>query len=194
MFTRFIMSLMAIILLSISMSMDAFAVSVGRGAALGRPPLREALRTGIVFGVVEAITPLIGWAAGVAAASYISTIDHWVAFALLGAVGLNMLYSALKGEDHSEDNKAKASFLVLVATAIGTSLDAMAVGVSLAFLDVNIAVIAIGIGLATFLFASGGIMVGRLIGERFGRYAEGAAGIVLIGLGSSILYEHLTAI
>jgi manganese efflux pump family protein len=188
------MSIMAIILLSISMSMDAFAVSVGRGAALGRPPFREALRTGIVFGVVEAITPLVGWAAGVAAAAYISTIDHWVAFVLLGAVGLNMIYSALKGDEQDEQSTVKASFLVLVATAIGTSLDAMAIGVSLAFLDVNIAVIALGIGLATFVFASGGIMVGRLLGERFGRYAEGVAGIVLIGLGSSILYEHLMAV
>lgn len=187
------MSLMAIILLAFSMSMDAFAVSVGRGASMGRPRLGEALRTGVVFGVVEAITPLIGWLAGVAASSYIATVDHWVAFVLLGAVGLNMLYAALKGEAPGDENKAGSSFLVLVATAVGTSLDAMAVGVSLAFLDVNIVVIALAIGLATFLLASGGMLVGRVIGERFGRYAEGVAGLVLIGLGSSILYEHLAA-
>jgi manganese efflux pump family protein len=189
------MSIMAIILLAFSMSMDAFAVSVGRGAAMGRPRFGQALQTGVVFGVVEAITPLIGWAAGVAASSYISAIDHWVAFVLLGAVGLNMLYAALKGDaDQADEPKTGSSFFVLVATAVGTSLDAMAVGVSLAFLDVNIVVIAAAIGLATFLLASGGMLVGRLIGERFGRYAEGAAGLVLIGLGSSILYEHLTAI
>lgn len=188
------MSFMAIIVLAISMSMDAFAVSVGRGAAMGRPRLSEALRTGIVFGAVEAITPLIGWAAGVAAAAYISAVDHWIAFALLAVVGLNMLYAAFKGGDADDDSsRTGMSFMVLIATAIGTSLDAMAVGVSLAFLDVNILVIAGAIGIATFLLSSGGMLVGRLIGARFGRLAEGVAGIALVGLGSSILYEHLTA-
>lgn len=185
------MSIMAIIMLAISMSMDAFAVSVGRGAALGRPRFSEALRTGVVFGIVEAITPLIGWAAGVAASRYITAVDHWIAFGLLGAVGGNMLYAALRGGDDSESaSRQKMSFTVLVATAIGTSLDAMAVGVSLAFLEVNILVIAAAIGVATFFFSTGGMLVGRLIGERFGRIAEAAAGLVLIGLGASILYEH----
>lgn len=186
------MSYLAIILLAFSMSMDAFAVSVGRGAALGRPRITEALRTGIVFGVVEAITPLVGWAAGFAAASYISAVDHWIAFAPLGFVGLNMLYAAVRGKDSSAAAK-NTSFLLLLATAVGTSLDAMAVGVSLAFLDVNIIVVAIAIGMATFLLSSGGMLVGRLIGARFGRMAEGVAGLVLIGLGCSILFEHLTA-
>lgn len=188
------MSFMAIIVLAISMSMDAFAVSVGRGAAMGKPRFSEALRTGMVFGIVEAITPLIGWAAGVAAASYISAVDHWVAFALLSVVGLNMLYAAIKGGDEADEKSgAKMSFMVLIATAVGTSLDAMAVGVSLAFLDVNILVIAAAIGLATFIFSSGGMLVGRLIGERFGRAAEGVAGVALFALGASILYEHLMA-
>lgn len=187
------MSVMAIVVLAFSMSMDAFAVSVGRGAAMGRPHFSEAIRTGLVFGIVEAITPLIGWAAGIAAASYISAVDHWIAFGLLAAVGLNMLYAAFKGEDETNGtSRPGMSMMVLVATAIGTSLDAMAVGVSLAFLEVNILVIATAIGMATFLLSSGGMLVGRLIGERFGRVAEGIAGIALIVLGASILYEHLT--
>jgi manganese efflux pump family protein len=188
------MSYMAIIVLAISMSMDAFAVSVGRGAAMGRPRFSEALRTGVVFGIVEAITPLIGWAAGVAAAAYISAVDHWIAFGLLAVVGLNMIYSAAKGGDEDDrETGTGMSFMVLIATAVGTSLDAMAVGVSLAFLDVNILVIAAAIGFATFLLSSSGMLIGRLIGGQFGRLAEGIAGIALIGLGSSILYDHLSA-
>ncbi|MGU3492610.1 manganese efflux pump MntP family protein [Xanthobacteraceae bacterium A53D] len=188
------MSPFAIVVLAVSMSVDAFAVSVGRGAVLGRPRVSEALRTGAVFGIVEAITPLIGWAAGVAASSYVEAIDHWIAFALLGGVGLHMLYAALlKAGDGDEARAVGRSFLVLLATAVGTSLDAMAIGVSLAFLDVNIVVIAIAIGLATFLLSSGGMLVGRLIGARFGRWAEGVAGVALIGLGLSILIEHLSA-
>lgn len=186
------MSFAAIIVLAFSMSMDAFAVSVGRGAALGRPAFRETLRTGIVFGVVEAITPLLGWAAGVVAAQYVTAVDHWIAFGLLAAVGANMLYAAFSNSP-DEESKPGMSFVVLMATAVGTSLDAMAVGVSLAFLEVNILVIAAAIGAATFLMSSGGMLVGRLIGERLGRIAEGAAGVALIALGSSILYEHLLA-
>lgn len=185
------MSPVAVLVLAFSMSVDAFAVSVGRGAALGRPRLGEALRTGAIFGIVEAITPLIGWAAGVAASSVIESVDHWVAFGLLSAVGLHMLHAAIwKKEDATP---VGSSFYVLMATAVGTSLDAMAVGVSLAFLDVDIVTIAIAIGLATFLMSSAGMLVGRLIGERFGRYAEGVAGIALCGLGLSILIEHLAA-
>lgn len=186
------MSFMAIVVLALSMSMDAFAVSVGRGAALGRPKFSQALQTGIVFGIVEALTPLLGWAAGVAAAQYIRAVDHWVAFGLLAAVGMNMLYAALRIPAEDETPRVGTSFMVLVATAIGTSLDAMAVGVSLAFLEVNIIVIAVAIGVATFVLSSGGMLVGRLIGERFGRLAEGIAGVALFCLGAAILYEHLT--
>lgn len=186
------MSALAIAVLAISMSIDAFAVSVGRGAAIGRPPLREALRTGAVFGLVEAITPIIGWAAGVAASAYVEAFDHWIAFVLLAGVGLHMLYAALTGREEERAPRGR-SLAILIATAIGTSLDAMAVGVSLAFLDVNIIVIAIAIGLATFVMSSGGMLVGRVIGERFGRIAELVAGIALCILGTLILIEHLGA-
>lgn len=185
------MSPVAILMLAISMSVDAFAVSVGRGAALGRPKFQEAMRTGIVFGIVEAITPLIGWAAGFAASQFIEAVDHWIAFGLLSAVGLHMLHAATRKQADEAAAPAKVSLSVLIATAIGTSLDAMAVGVSLAFLNVNILVIAAAIGVATFLMSSGGMLVGRLIGERFGRIAEAFAGVALVALGISILIEHL---
>jgi putative Mn2+ efflux pump MntP len=186
------MSPFTITVLAVSMSVDAFAVSVGRGAALGRPRFSEALRTGAVFGIVEALTPLIGWAAGVAASGLVEAIDHWIAFTLLAGVGLHMLYATIwSGGD--DDKPVGRSLAVLLATAVGTSLDAMAVGVSLAFLDVNIIIIAIAIGLTTFIMSSGGLLVGRLIGARFGRLAEAIAGIALCGLGLMILVEHLSA-
>ncbi|RZS88059.1 putative Mn2+ efflux pump MntP [Phyllobacterium myrsinacearum] len=186
------MSPIAILVLAISMSVDAFAVSVGRGAALGRPRFSESIRTGAVFGIVEAITPLIGWAAGVAASGFVQAVDHWIAFGLLGAVGFRMLYAACCQRQQTEERVGNSAYMLL-ATAIGTSLDAMAVGISLAFLNVNILVIALAIGVATFLMSSGGMLVGRLIGERFGRVAEATAGAALIILGASILVEHLTA-
>ncbi|WP_226575086.1 manganese efflux pump MntP [Acuticoccus sediminis] len=187
------MSPFGIAVLAVSMSVDAFAVSVGRGAAIGRPRVSEALRTGVVFGVIEALTPVLGWAAGVAASQYVAVVDHWIAFLLLAGVGVHMLWSAVRGGG-GEDRNRGHSFIVLVATAIGTSLDAMAVGVSLAFLEVNIVTIAAAIGLATFLMSSGGILLGRLIGARLGRTAEMLAGVALCGLGMFILLEHLGVI
>jgi manganese efflux pump family protein len=185
------MSPISILVLAVSMSVDAFAASVGRGASLGRPRFSEALRTGAVFGIIEAITPVIGWAAGIAASGLVQAVDHWIAFALLSVVGIRMIYTAIwKSEDAQPVGR---SLGVLMATAIGTSLDAMAVGVSLAFLNVNIMVIAIAVGLATFIMSSGGMLIGRIIGDRLGRFAESIAGIAVFGLGLSILVEHLTA-
>ena len=186
-----LMSPTAIAVLAVSMSVDAFAASVGRGASIGRPRLSEVLRTGVVFGIVEAITPVIGWAAGIAASQYVEAIDHWIAFALLVGVGLHMLYAAVWGSDDGAPRER--SFSMLLATAVGTSLDAMAVGVSLAFLNVSIFVIAAAIGMATFLMSAGGMLVGRIVGERLGRAAEFIAGVALCGLGTMILFQHLSA-
>ena len=183
------MTPIAIAILAISMSVDAFAAAIGRGASLERVRLGDAMRTGIVFGTIEAITPLIGWGAGLLAAGYITAVDHWVAFALLGLVGGRMLLEAFRREE--EAVPSARSFWMLCVTALGTSIDAMAVGVSLAFLDVNIWLIAAAIGFATFCMATGGMLAGRLLGSRMGRIAEGIGGVALILLGCSILYEHL---
>ncbi|WP_431283037.1 manganese efflux pump MntP family protein [Humitalea sp. 24SJ18S-53] len=185
------MTPIAITVLALSMSVDAFAAAIGRGATTQRIGLGDAMRTGIVFGVVEATTPLIGWGAGILAAGYIAAIDHWVAFVLLAAVGGRMLLEAARRKE--DEVPSGRSPWVLIVTAIGTSIDAMAVGVSLAFLQVNIWAIAAAIGFATFCMATGGMLAGRLLGSRFGRIAEALGGAALIILGSTILYEHLVA-
>ncbi|MFC0409416.1 manganese efflux pump MntP [Roseomonas elaeocarpi] len=186
------MSPIAIALLSLSMSADAFAASLAKGAALDRPRWREVFRTGVVFGTVEAITPLLGWLAGFAASAVIAAVDHWIAFALLAVIGGRMVLGALRPKADTEAARPRRHGLgVLLATAVGTSLDAMAVGVSLVFLDVNIAVVAGAIGLATCAMAMVGMVVGRHVGGRCGRWAEGLGGLFLVGLGSKILVEHL---
>jgi putative Mn2+ efflux pump MntP len=177
------------VVLAFSMSADAFAAALGKGAALDRPRLNEALRTGFVFGIIEAITPAIGWAAGVAASSYITAIDHWIAFALLTAIGAKMIWESVRRSDERRKPN-RHSLKILVATAIGTSIDAMAVGVTLAFIDADIVVTALAIGCATFLMATLGILIGRFIGEKFGRIAEAIGGIGLIVIGVTILVEH----
>lgn len=190
------MSPVTIFFLSMSMSVDAFAVSVGRGVALNRPRISEALRTGAVFGAVEAITPFMGWVAGVLASGWVAQVDHWLAFGLLMAVGLHMLYQAAQTPAAEDDEADGKGMILLLVTALGTSLDAMAVGLSLAFIGVGlpvIIIISISIGLASFLMATIGLTIGKLIGDRFGRMAEVLAGVVLCGIGISILVEHLAA-
>lgn len=178
-------------ILAVSMSVDAFVACLGKGAAQSRAGLGQALRTGAIFGAVEAITPLIGWGAGVAANRYVEAVDHWIAFALLTAVGLHMLFQALSRD--TEAAPAPSTLWRTLLTAIGTSIDAMAVGVSLAFLQVNILWIALAIGVTTMTLSTSGLLAGRLLGRRFGRIAEMFGGAALIGLGGSILLRHLGA-
>jgi manganese efflux pump family protein len=183
------MNLITTAVLALSMSADAFAAALGKGAALANPRLNEALRAGLIFGTVEAITPAIGWAAGVSASRYISAFDHWVAFIALAAIGGKMLWESAR-RPKGEQKPTQHSLTVLISTAIGTSIDAMAIGVTLALMEANIVVAALAIGGTTFALATLGIMLGRLIGTRLGRIAEAAGGIMLILIGAKILVDH----
>ncbi|MBU9849342.1 manganese efflux pump MntP [Rahnella aceris] len=187
------MQLYTILILAFGMSMDAFAAAIGKGASLHRPPLKEALRTGLIFGVIEAITPVIGWGIGLAASQFIMSWDHWVAFTLLLILGIRMIAEAFRKDKLEEDTQAprRHGFWVLVTAALATSLDAMAVGVGLAFLQVNILVMALTIGAATTIMATSGMLLGRFLGAAMGKWAEILGGVVLIGIGTSILIEHL---
>ena len=181
----------AIAVLSLSMSTDAFAAAVGRGAS-HRPSVPEALKAGLVFGVIEAITPLVGWTLGLVAAGLVERIDHWIAFVLLAAVGGKMVWEGLKPRDAEEDGAPRKSGpWALIATAFGTSIDAAAVGVGLAFLGANIWVIAASIGFTTFVCTTIGMLIGKAVGLKIGKTAELVGGAALIGLGAMILLEHM---
>ncbi len=179
-----------VILLALSMSTDAFAAAIAKGARLDRPSIGEALRTGLIFGGIETATPLIGWVMGKAASRFIAAYDHWIAFGILGAIGAKMIWDALRREP-DEQKPSSHSLAVLVLTAIGTSIDALAVGVTLAIIGANIIVNALAIGAATFTMVTIGTMMGRSLGERLGHWAEAAGGVALILIGSAILAEHI---
>jgi putative Mn2+ efflux pump MntP len=185
------MNPVATLFLAFAMSTDAFAAAIGKGATLHRPQWREAIRAGLIFGVIEATTPLIGWFLGKAAAQYVSAWDHWIAFTLLFMLGARMVRNGLSAKEDPEEKAATHSFWLLALTGFATSIDAMAVGAGLAFVDVNIYSTAAAIGLATMAMVTLGIMLGRVLGHVAGRRAETAGGVVLIGIGSAILAEHL---
>jgi putative Mn2+ efflux pump MntP len=189
------MNFIATAALALAMSTDAFAVAIGKGAALQRPQWREALRTGAIFGVIEGLTPLVGWLLGQAAAPYVEAWDHWIAFVLLGFLGLRMLREGWLADDGAdeEDKPQSHSFWLLAVTGFATSIDAMAVGVGLAFMDADILSTAGAIGFCTFTMVTLGVMLGRALGKVVGKRAELAGGVVLVVIGSMILYQHLSA-
>ncbi|EJN06621.1 manganese efflux pump MntP [Herbaspirillum sp. YR522] len=186
------MNFPALLLLALAMSTDAFAAAIGKGAAMQRPRFIQALRIGLLFGVIEAITPLIGWLIGSIATQWVAAWDHWIAFTLLLVLGVSMVREGLSNGDDDEPAPAQnQSVIKLALTAVATSIDAMAVGVGLAFVNVSIVEASLLIGLATTTMVTIGILLGRALGGLIGKRAEILGGVVLIGVGVAILYEHL---
>lgn len=169
--------------LGASLSVDAFAAAIGKGASGPKPRWSDALRVGAIFGFFEAITPAIGWMTGLALSAWIAAVDHWIAFALLLGVGGNMIRMALKAEGEEKSPKEKRGIASLVATVLATSIDATAVGVSLAVMQVNILAACLVIGGITTVVATIGVMIGRHASSYLGRYAEMAGGLALTGVG-----------
>ncbi|MFM2476433.1 manganese efflux pump MntP family protein [Celerinatantimonas sp. MCCC 1A17872] len=196
------MNPVAFTVLALAMSTDAFAAAIGKGAAIKKPRFVDALKMGILFGIIEAISPIIGWFAGHFAAGYIDAWDHWIAFFLLAFLGINMIRNGWSTDEEvpSDDvveKVVKPSIVALIFTAIGTSIDSAAVGVSLAFVKMNICVAALMIGLSTTVMVTLGVMVGRMVGKFFGNRAEIIGGVTLVAVGVWILLENthmLTAI
>lgn len=188
------MTLTALIFLALAMSTDAFAAALGKGAAMEKPRFFQALRIGLLFGCIEAVTPIIGWALGSLASKWIAQWDHWVAFFLLLGLGGHMVWVGLHGDPEEEGAAAAPQSVVALAlTAVATSIDAMAVGVGLAFINVNIVYAALSIGLATTVMVTIGVLLGRMLGAAIGKKAEIVGGVVLVVVGATILYEHLSA-
>ena len=181
------MGLLELFLLAVGLSMDAFAVSVCKGMAQGRPSVSASAIAGLWFGGFQALMPLIGYLAGIRFSSYIEAVDHWIAFILLGLIGINMIREA------ADDEKADAGFhwKEMLILAIATSIDALAVGVTFAFLGVNIVPAVSMIGGITFALSALGVWLGSLFGGRFRGGAEAAGGAILILAGIRILIEHL---
>lgn len=185
------MSPFALLLLAFAMSTDAFAAAIGKGASLKHPRLTEAFKIGLIFGSIEALTPLVGWLIGKSASGYVEAWDHWIAFSLLTILGLHMISEGIKPEEDEVEKPLKQSLLRTCLTAFGTSIDALAVGVGLALINVNIWVAAALIGLATTLMVTLGIMLGRAVGAVLGHRAEIFGGVTLIAVGVWILSGHL---
>lgn len=176
--------------IAVALAMDAFAVSVCKGLSTDKLKMRHYFLIGLWFGGFQAAMPALGYLLGSTFESYITAIDHWIAFILLALIGANMIREALGGDDES----FAPSFAVsaMLPLAIATSIDALAVGITFALLpDVNIFVAVGSIGVTTFLISAAGLRIGNIFGAKFKKPAEIVGGAILILMGVKILIEHL---
>lgn len=180
-------------LIGLGLAMDAFAVAICKGLGMSKLNKKQAIIISIYFGGFQALMPLIGWLLGVGFQQYIVSIDHWIAFVLLGFIGGKMIYEAIKGDDEDaiEVKDAPLNHKELVLLAIATSIDALAVGVTFAFLEVPIVESIVMIGVTTFIICIIGVVIGNFFGSRLKKKAEFAGGLILILIGLKILLEHL---
>ena len=182
------MELYELFIIAVSLSMDAFAVSICKGLSTGRPRLRLCLACGGWFGGFQALMPFLGWLLGVRFQGMIVSVDHWIAFFLLGLIGFNMVREARGGEAEELDSSFRPE--AMLPLAVATSIDALAVGVTFAFLQVVILPAVLFIGVTTFVLSAVGVKAGSVFGARYRSRAELAGGLVLIGMGIKILLEH----
>ena len=185
------MGLFELILIAVGLSMDAFAVSICKGLNMRRMNYRHAGIIALFFGVFQALMPTIGWLLGKQFESYITSIDHWIAFLLLGFIGVNMIREALgEEEDSPECPQEHLDLKELFMLAIATSIDALAVGVSFALLEVNILSASVIIALTTLLCSLVGAYLGKAFGSLLKSKAEVFGGVILVLIGLKILLEH----
>ncbi|MDD6208349.1 MAG: manganese efflux pump MntP family protein [Clostridiales bacterium] len=183
------MGLLELFILAVGLSMDAFAVSVCKGLAMKKINCKKAFVVGGWFGGFQALMPLIGYLLGNRFKNYITSIDHWIAFVLLGLIGINMIKEALgKEEEEADDSLGLKTMFVL---AVATSIDALAVGITFAFLNVRIVEAVSLIGITTFVISCIGVKIGNVFGIKYKSKAELAGGVILVLLGLKILLEHL---
>ena len=184
------MSYLELFIIAVGLSMDAFAVSIAKGLSVCRIAPRHSLCVGSWFGGFQALMPLVGFYLGVTFSRFVTSVDHWIAFFLLGLIGMNMIRESFSREEVAPDPDFSVRTMFIMAVA--TSIDALAVGISLAMAgDVNIVAAVLLIGVTTFLLSGVGVKVGNIFGSRFEKKAQLLGGVILILLGTKILLEHL---
>lgn len=187
------MGYIELLLTAVALSMDAFAVAICKGLSMKKVTLKNAAIVGAWFGIFQAGMPLIGYFVGKQFESAIKSVDHWIAFVLLGIIGVNMIREALSREEETASCDAGADLRVkaMFPMAVATSIDALAVGITFAFLNANIVPAVSFIGIATLIISMLGVKIGNLFGKKYKARAELCGGAILILIGLKILLEHL---
>ena len=187
----YVPAMIEILLISVSVAMDAFAVSIGKGLTVTRVRPVDVIKTALWFGGFQALFPLLGFFAANTFSKYVTAVDHWIIFALLAFIGGNMIREAFGEEEENSRETAQFDWRHILPLAVACSIDAFAVGVSFAFMQVNIWFSVIVIGVVTGAFSAAGLYIGRVFGARWQKPAQIAGGAVLVLIGLKVLLEHL---
>lgn len=182
------MTIIEIAVIGVALAMDAFAVSICKGLAMNKMNYKKAIIIALFFGFFQAIMPLLGYFLGNTFAKSIAAIDHWIAFILLGLIGMNMIKEARSQEEECFDDTLKIRDLIMLS--IATSIDALAIGITFAFFKVPILMAISVIGIITFIICVIGVKIGNVFGEKYKSKAELVGGAILIIMGLKILIEH----
>lgn len=185
-----------ILLISVSVAMDAFAVSIGKGLTVSRVRVQDAVKSALWFGGFQMLFPILGYFAASTFSKYVTQFDHWIIFALLVFIGGNMVHEAFEEDEENSKETAQFDWKHMLPLAVACSIDAFAVGVSLAFMftKAHMAFAILSIGVVTGLFSAAGLYIGHAFGSRWQEPAQIAGGVVLILLGVKVLLEHLGVI
>ena len=186
------MGIVEITLLGIGLAMDAFAVSICKGLSMKKMNWKNTIIIALYFGIFQALMPVIGYFLGTTFEGLVTKFDHWIAFALLLAIGGSMIKEAFSKDEENKNDKV--DFKTMSVLALATSIDALAVGITFAFFEVNVLLAVTIIGLITFIISIIGVKIGNRFGDKFQSKAELMGGIILILLGIKILLEHLNII
>lgn len=183
------MGILEIVVIGISLAMDAFAVSICKGLSMKKMNWKKGIIIALYFGVFQALMPVLGYLLGSSFATLVEKVDHWIAFGLLAIIGINMIKESR--DDEEEKRNDDVGFKTMVVLAIATSIDALAIGVTFAFLKVNLLIAIALIGAITFVISLLGVLIGNKFGDKLQNKAELIGGVVLIVIGLKILLEHL---
>lgn len=183
------MDTIEILLISVGLAMDAFAVSVCKGLAMKKMNYKKAIIIGLYFGIFQALMPVLGYFLGTTFKTLIVNIDHWIALILLAGIGSNMIKEAFNKESENINDSVNAKEMLILA--IATSIDALAIGITFACLRMDIVLPVVSIGIITFILSIIGVKIGNRFGNKYEKKAELAGGLILIILGVKILLEHL---
>lgn len=186
------MGILEIFLVGVGLAMDAFAVSICKGLSMKKLDWKKAIIIALYFGIFQAVMPVIGYFLGTTFESLVTQIDHWIAFILLGIIGINMIKEAFSND--SENVNDKVDFKTMIILAIATSIDALAIGITFAFFKTNLLLAVIIIGIITFMLSLIGVKIGNKFGNKYEKKAEIFGGVILILIGVKILIEHLEII
>lgn len=185
------MNFLSLIFISIGLAMDAFAVSLTEGLALKKIHIKHILKIALIFGLFQAVMPILGWMVGSIFYDKIADYDHWITFGLLLFIGIKMILEARENQKCENTGKCDISSNIILL-GIATSIDALAVGFSFSLIPgLNIYSSVIVIGIITFIISSAGVYIGNKAGQLLGYKAEYAGGLILIGMGFKNLIEHI---